>query len=1070
MYRFAFDLGSGSIGWAVYRLSEDGTSPVDLCDMGVRTFQTGRDPVSKASNAEGRRLPRQQRRQIDRRKKRSREVEEKLVSAGLMPAKDQIDARKEFFQIDPYCARKRAAKGPTSLHDLGRAIWHISKHRGFKSNRKTDRTNTEKVKTGKIASGIKRMNSMLSNSDMNDTYGTWLASRKEDGKTVRIRATGTDTEAFDYFPERQMLEEEFEFIWNEQKKKHSILTNKLMLCIKDSVFYQRSLKPVQPGRCTFLFTEERLPKWHPIAQEFLILQQLNNLKLLDGSHERNLSLSERDMIAAHLMEGKKMTFVQLSRKLGLSPDTAINLARGQKEDLIYNENSAKLAGTEEKPGPLYDVWLQWDRSRQIELLYLLDKSQSPSATVDALKNDFGLTDVVASEVEAISLTAKHLHICEQVAIAIVRVFRENVVVYSEAVAMASERGYFPDGVVLDHSDLRPDGDPGLSHLPPYNRTSTLRHMIGFGSGNPTDPADKRYGRISNPTVHVALGQFRRVMNKMISCYGKPRQVAIESTRDLPKSAKELNESEKYNRINRKRNEEWKAELEEEHILEPGARVGDRLLRMRLWEELGKTSADRRCPYSGRIISLERLHSDEIEIDHILPFADTFDDGVANKTVCFREMNRFKGKRSPGEAWHGDELAEIIDRVKSAPGMKNKRWRFLPTALDDWKKQRTFEDRQLHATGYLARVVRAYVEVLFPKDERSSIWMPSGFLTAMMRRRWGIFLPGHKSKNRNDHRHHAIDAAVVGAIDTRTVRMLHSYAREVGSKGTERVLPNPPPAIPNLRRIILMKAESVLTSHRPNHSSSGRLHEDTAYGSIRNIYENRNDLMLGNLVVRKPVESLTKHEIEHIRDEKIRFDLVNLTKEVAGNKKLLKERLSEWSKRSGHKRLRIIVSDGSALPIVGEDNKPNARIPYKWMIPEDIHYLDIFEDDTGKWVCHPALRWKADGNCVDDESIQPTPPGMKFIMRLHKGDTIQLLDKVSNSNTVKRVHSLQPSANRIWLAHVNEAGNLNERHKEPNEKDPFRWDLARINLLKDRRARRVKIDELGKIRTVPHGKL
>ena len=192
-------------------------------------------------------------------------------------------------------------------------------------------------------------------------------------------------------------------------------------------------------------------------------------------------------------------------------------------------------------------------------------------------------------------------------------------------------------------------------------------------------------------------------------------MVIEATRDMTKSARELNEIERTIKQNTKHNDTWREELEREGIVAPGQRMGDRLLRMRLWEELGKTPADRLCPYSGRPISLHQLHSDEVEIDHILPFEDTFDDSPANKTVCFRSANRVKGNRAPGDAWSGEELAAIIERVKSAPGMRHKLWRFLPGALEKWQEDRGFEDRQLHATGYLARVVRAYAEALFPND-------------------------------------------------------------------------------------------------------------------------------------------------------------------------------------------------------------------------------------------------------------------------------------------------------------------------------------------------------------------
>ena len=44
-------------------------------------------------------------------------------------------------------------------------------------------------------------------------------------------------------------------------------------------------------------------------------------------------------------------------------------------------------------------------------------------------------------------------------------------------------------------------------------------------------------------------------------------------------------------------------------------------------------ADRHCPYSGVQISAAMLLSDEVEIEHILPFSQTLDDSLNNKTVA-----------------------------------------------------------------------------------------------------------------------------------------------------------------------------------------------------------------------------------------------------------------------------------------------------------------------------------------------------------------------------------------------------------------------------------------------------
>jgi CRISPR-associated endonuclease Csn1 len=43
----------------------------------------------------------------------------------------------------------------------------------------------------------------------------------------------------------------------------------------------------------------------------------------------------------------------------------------------------------------------------------------------------------------------------------------------------------------------------------------------------------------------------------------------------------------------------------------------------LWEELSFDPADRRCPYSGVQISANMVLSDQVEIEHILPFSQTW---------------------------------------------------------------------------------------------------------------------------------------------------------------------------------------------------------------------------------------------------------------------------------------------------------------------------------------------------------------------------------------------------------------------------------------------------------------
>ncbi|WP_090269121.1 type II CRISPR RNA-guided endonuclease Cas9 [Thalassovita taeanensis] len=509
--------------------------------------------------------------------------------------------------------------------------------------------------------------------------------------------------------------------------------------------------------------------------------------------------------------------------------------------------------------------------------------------------------------------------------------------------------------------------------------------------------------------------------------------------------------------------------------------------MRLWEELGKTPADRCGPFTGRQISLAELHSDAIEIEHILPFAETFDDSPANKTLAFRDENRRKANLSPGQAAERGifDQGAMIARTKHLP--RNKAWRFLPDAMEVFEEQKSFDDRQLHATGYLAKVVRAYAEALFDKKDvdgkaRNHVWMLPGRMTAMLRHRWGLNLGDHNRKSRDDHRHHAIDAAVIGVIDRAMIKRLQDNARTVGAETLSRVLPSPPEPFPNYRDQVMAAVQGVNISHRAKHGSanpnnpsrtSGRLHEDTAFGLIQDVPENQADLTIGNVVVRKPTPSLSAKEIGQIRDVKLRHSVLTVTaasRDPGLSKrdadKLRAELLAKWGKETGHRRLRIIRKEDTVRPVSDVNGHP-----YKYFAPGEVSCVDLIEVD-GKWVGRPLSVWDANSGQVQTWRDKWTDG--TFVMRVHKNDMIQLFDwddeegsVVQGSNAIKRVVRLAPSSRLFYLSGPLEAGALQKRHEDAE--DAFRWDFANFDKLRLRRARRVRIDELGRVHTIPHGK-
>ncbi len=1087
-YRFAFDLGTNSIGWAVFELDAKTGKPIGLAQinkrgkdlttspLGVRIFEDGRSLDGKKSKAELRQGPRSARRGQDRRLARRAQLMDDLERAGWMPPEGA--GRDALFALDPYEIRARAAREKVSLPELARALWHISKHRGFKSNRQTDEPKDD---SGLIKAASTSLREKL-RQEGHATYGAYLYARVKDGLGVRVRPSGEKAEKhYEFYPTREMLLEEFDAIWSEQSKHHA-LSDSLRDRLRDyTIFYQRELKPVPPGRCTFFPDKDRLARWHPSAQAFLTLQDLANLRVICGADERPLDMDNRKVLFDRLNGGEKLTWAKVRRVLGLSSQDEFNLQSGGRNHLHFNQVAASLSGTARKPGPLAGHWPSYNAEQREAILNHLAQSESSEDLIGWLMQSFSLDRGTAEAVERIPMPEGYLRFCKDVTEALVAELSGGADSYFDAVSRAP----LLSDADISHSEFRPD--EGIEKLPHYNELEHLRRMLGTGTGIPEDPKDKRLGKITNPTVHIALGQFRRVMNMLIAEFGKPAEVVLEAARELSKSPKEKDEIDKRIRVNTKRNDRYREELEAEGLLQPGQRVGNRFLKMRLWEELGRTSAERCSPFSGRLIGLAELHSDAVEIEHILPFAQTFDDSPANKTLAFRDENRRKNKLSPGEAAARGIFDQdaMIARSKHFP--RNKAWRFLPNAMELFEQQKSFDDRQLHATGYLARVVRAYAEALFDKTDadgkaRNHVWMLPGRMTAMLRSRWGLHLPDHNRKNRNDHRHHAIDAAVIGVIDRGMIKRLQDAAKAVSANTLSRVLPHPPEPFLGYRDQVLAAVGRINISHRAKHGqvgrtdpsrTSGRLHEDTAYGFIRDVPENQAARAIGQVVVRKPTTELTDNEIKHIRDVKLRDCVLAETEPSRagpsqnGHNKLRAELLTGWAGRTGHRRLRIIKANASARAVTDKTGRP-----YKYFVPGEISCIDLIETN-GKWRGHAQSVW--DANSGQAREWQEMWPDGRFIMRLHKEDTVQLFDwdeekeaVVAGSNMIKRVVRLNPSANRIYLCGQYEAGSLQKRKDDCD--DPFDWDLAGFDKLRLRRTRRVRIDELGRCHIIPHGKV
>jgi len=765
-YRLGIDLGTNSIGWAAVELDSDG-EPCGIVDMGVRIFPDGRDAQSKTSNAARRRIARGQRRRRDRYLNRRSRLMEALIEFGLMP-KDK-DERKELERLDPYELRALALDEPLKPFELGRALFHIDQRRGFKSNRKVDGEDENEAK--KTRDDIDELRKNMEKRGAR-TLGEYLAWRHRKSERVRARP------GLGLYPDRAMYEQEFDVIRVAQQPCHS-LSDEQWDRLRDIIFFQRPLRDVDPGWCQFEFgnKEKRAAKALPVFQEFRMLQEVNNLRALVGDDpECPLDECERERALKRLRSGLNIKLrtkdgkpAKLTRDLGLPSGTTLNLAAGGRSEIKGDETTAKL-----KKSALFGKrWLGIPLAEHNEIVKFLLESEKPEEVQRKAKNEWGLSDEQAKAVSYVSLASGYGSLSEK-AIDKILPHMERGRGYSDAV---KDAGY------PHHSDFR--NEEALERLPYYGKVLE-RDVVGADpSKDPKENGEiERYGRFPNPTVHIGLNQLRRVVNSLIDVYGKPEEIVVELARDLKSNKDDRRRYARQQREGGKRNQRF-TEMLESAEMDVTSRT---LFKLRLWEEQGQPQA-LVCPYTGRQLSFEMVVSSQTEVDHILPFSRTLDNSIANKVVCIADANRAKGDRSPYEAFGrsptGYDYDKILARAAVLP--PNKRWRFQPDAMNRFEdEERGFLDRQLDETRYLSRTARTYLASLYAEKSEGKrvVRTIPGRMTALLRRGWG--LEGMLSvdetgeivrKQRNDHRHHAIDAFVVANT---TQGLLQRFAQAAGS--------------------------------------------------------------------------------------------------------------------------------------------------------------------------------------------------------------------------------------------------------------------------------------------------
>jgi CRISPR-associated endonuclease Csn1 len=1006
-YRLALDLGSTSLGWAMVRLDAQ-SNPCAVIKAGVRIFSDGRNPKDGSSLAVTRREARAMRRRRDRLLKRKSRMMHTLTEHGFFPA-DPLK-RKELETLNPYVLRAKGLDSALTSAEFARALFHINQRRGFKSNRKTDKKDND---SGALKTAINKLRLMLKETGCR-TVGEWLNKRDLAGETVRARyrqnkvvkddgKTRID-KSYDLYIDRAMIEAEFDALWAKQTALNPALFNETARCeLKDCLLHQRPLKPVKPGRCTLLPDEERAPLALPSTQRFRIYQELNNLRILrEGLKEEPLTLQQRNELANALDQSSKCTFTQIKKLLHLGGAVQFNFEDPKRQEFKGNVTSAILR----KGDHFGETWMGFDEAKQDAIVLQLVKEENEAKLIAWLMQETGIDEKRAEAIANVGLPEGYGSLS---AIALARILpelRRDVVTYDKAVLAAG---------FDHHSNISPAATGEILPKLPYYGEPLQRH-VGFGTGNPQDTPEKRFGKIANPTVHIGLNQVRLVVNALIKRYGHPSEVIVEVARDLKRSKDQRDEDTKRQADNQKRNRAHRETIAK--VLETSeerVRPVD-LQKMVLWEELCMNNvADRRCPYSGVQISVTMLLSDEVEIEHILPFSQTLDDSLNNKTVAMRHANRFKGNNTPWTAFgqnqvQGYDYAAILQRAELMP--RQKRSRFAEDGMQRWlKEDKGFLARALNDTKHLSKVAREYVSLICPQNTR----VIPGQMTAMLRGKFGLndVLSLTGEKNRNDHRHHAVDACVIGVTDQGLLQRFAQASASARERQLNRLVDNMPLPWDSYREHVQRAVNNIWVSHKPDHSHEGAMHNDTAYALLGN----------GRVSVHKTVEGVRTRMIDNLK-------VIEFTSQKA-------------VERHG------VLENG-------------AQRPYKGYKGDSNYCIEIVRDEKGKWdwevvstfEAYQVVRLEGEKRLRHPSlSVSNKPLALRLII----GD--YLLAEFKGSARLLTVKKIKSNGG-IFVAQHNEA---NVRQREDEKDRSLVYGSFSAGSLQKARGRYVTVSPIGELR-------
>jgi hypothetical protein len=365
----------------------------------------------------------------------------------------------------------------------------------------------------------------------------------------------------------------------------------------------------------------------------------------------------------------------------------------------------------------------------------------------------------------------------------------------------------------------------------------------------------------------------------------------------------------------------------------------------------------------------------------------------------------------GAAWSGFDAA-LQDEIVWQLVPLRKRYRFASDGYERWLgDDKDFLARALNDTRYLSRVAAEYLRLVCPG---SSTRVIPGQMTALLRAKFGLndVLGLDGEKNRNDHRHHAVDACVIGVTDQGLMQRFATASAQAREGGLTRLVEDMPMPWPTYREHVERAVRHIWVSHRPDHGFEGAMMEETSYGIRKD----------GTIKQRRKADGSAGREISNL--------------------------------------IRIHEAAQPLRHGVSADGQPLA---YKGYVGGSNYCIEITVNDKGKWEGEVISTFQAYGIVRAGGMRRLRNPregqnGRKLVMRLMIGDSVRL--EVDGAERTMRVVKISGSNGQVFMAPIHEA-NVDARNTD--KQDTFAYTSKYAGSLQKANARCITISPIGELR-------